>query len=106
MEDQLTQVVNDTWYHRDTPAELVALLERCRTTTHQRIRLIYGDVATGKAWGEDSRDAGTIGRSMGTKKIPLLVRTSRSMGGEAILTHCIVKVLESRGSSVLYEVKP
>jgi hypothetical protein len=36
--------------------------------------------------------AGRKGRSMGPVKVPLLIANSRSMGGGAILDHCIVRL--------------
>lgn len=39
---------------------------------------------------------GTVGRSTGKVKIPLLVHNSRSMGGGGILTHCIIGIRLSR----------
>ena len=36
-------------------------------------------------------------------KVPLLVANRRSLGGGAILTHCIVRIRESAGGRVLYQ---
>jgi hypothetical protein len=35
---------------------------------------------------------GTIGRSTGTIKIPLLINNSRSFGGPGLLDDCIIKI--------------
>ena len=45
---------------------------------------------------------GTIGRSTGTIKTPLLISNSRSLGGGAILTDCIVKIVDVKTKRVLY----
>jgi len=95
-------IVNGTTYKDETPKAVINLLEASRTN-HTRIRIFYGDVKTGRDWG-DLPMCGTIGRSMGPIKIPLLIRTSRSTGGEGILDHCIVKITESKGGRVLYQV--
>jgi len=47
---------------------------------------------------------GTVGRSTGTNKIPLLIKTKRSFGGGAILDHCIVKIMVG-GRTVLQHPK-
>src|SRR5208282_5666825 len=96
------QVVNGTAYDHRTPADLIRILERVRED-RTRIHLYYGDTDTGRMWEEGTqKERGTIGRSTGIYKIPLLVRTSRSMGGEAILDYCILQLSESRGGKVLW----
>ena len=47
--------------------------------------------------------AGYIGRSTGSQKIPLLIYNTRSMGGDHILDHCIVKIATAVGKHVLYQ---
>lgn len=86
------KAVNGTIYHEETPNELVSILEEARIY-HERIRIFYGDTETGRDWLEDNDVQGTIGRSTGTVKIPLLIKTSRCTGGGGILDHCIVKLL-------------
>ncbi len=83
-------VHNDTTYKDGTPDAVVNTLERFRQDRSRRIRVYYGDAATGLAWGDT--EAGYIGRSMGPEKVPLMIVNRRSMGGGAILTHCIVKI--------------
>jgi hypothetical protein len=96
------QVVDGTSYDARTPKDLVLLLEKIRAN-HQRIRLFYGDPKTGKVWDEAFPERGTLGRSMGSIKIPLLIKTARSWGGEAILDHCIIRVEESTGGKILWQ---
>lgn len=103
MSDNEYKIVNDTAYHVDTPDALVALLEKLRVL-RERCAFVYGDPETGIPW-EDRPLRGRIGRSTGNVRIPLLVRTSRSLGGEALLDHCILEVRESVGSKVLYRRK-
>jgi hypothetical protein len=101
--DKEYKVVNGTSYDVRTPDDLVAVLEKVRRK-RVRVALIYGDALTGYAW-HDHPDRGTIGRSMGPVKAPLLIKTSRSLGGEAILDHCLLEVRESKGGKVLYSRK-
>lgn len=100
--DQEYKVVNDTAYHLNTPDDLIAVMERCRKD-RTRVRITYGDVATGTPWDSYALDVGRIGRSTGSRKIPILVHNARSMGGGGILTDCILQVRESRGGKVLYK---
>lgn len=101
MEDKSYVEVNGTSYDSRTPKLVIDLLEKARQTK-QRVRLFYGDPKTGKKWADPIANRGTIGRSTGSQKIPLLVKNSRSMGGEAILDYCIVEIQESAGGIVLY----
>lgn len=93
-----------TAYSLDTPDDLVLILERLRET-QQRIILDYGDVKTGKSWGEEYDIAGRIGRSNGQFKIPILLYSSRSWGGGAILTDCILGIKASAGKQQIYKLK-
>lgn len=93
-------IINGTTYHASTPSDVIAILEDARRT-NKRIRVYYGDKKTGEIWPELAM-RGTIKRSMGPTKVPLLVKTSRSYGGESILDHCIVKIETSPYKSVLY----
>lgn len=96
------QLVNGTAYNMATPQKVVDILEQSR---QHRTRLIldYGDANTGQSWGEVNDIRGHIGRSTGNVKIPLLIKTARSMGGGGVLDHCIVKITASKGGAVLYE---
>ena len=98
------QIVHGTAYHIQTPAAVIRVLESSRRF-NSRIRVFYGDIETGRDWCEEYDTIGTIGRSMGKIKIPLLIKNSRSMGGEAILDHCIIKITEAAGGRVLYQSK-
>jgi len=71
-----------------------------------RIRIVvdYGDVKTGESWGEQYDIVGYVGRSTGRIKVPLLVFNSRSLGGGAMLDHCILTVKTSAGKRLLYTI--
>lgn len=95
--------INGTAYHASTPDEVVTILENARRYGW-RLRLWFGDVETGKAWDEEYDVLGTIGRSTGNIKIPLLIANKRSSGGGAILDHCLVKIQMVQGTKrVLYK---
>jgi hypothetical protein len=96
------KIVNGTYYHPETPDEIVLVLERARAN-NTRIRLYLGDNDTGRSWLEEWDVEGTVGRSQGPIKIPLLLHNRRSLGGGGILTHCIIKVKESSTGRVLYQ---
>jgi hypothetical protein len=69
-----------------------------------RIIVDYGDIKTGKSWGETYDVSGYVGRSTGSIKVPLLVHNSRSLGGGAMLDHCILTVKTSAGKQLLYKI--
>lgn len=106
------KVANGTSYGEHTPDAVIRVLERARESqTRIRIRLgfteSHEDVLSGKAvpgrdWLEEFQCEGTVGRSGGTIHIPLLIHNSRSMGGDGILTDCIVRIIETRTKRVLY----
>ena len=64
--------------------------------------LDYGDTETGQSWRETFDIRGSIGRSTGSIKIPLLIKTSRSLGGGAVLDHCLVKITDANTKKILY----
>jgi len=94
------QTVNGTCYHKDTPEKIINILESSRSWG-ERIRLFYGDTKTGKCWNEENDVVGTIGRSTGQIKVPLLIAKTTSTGGGAILDHCIIKIINN--GSILYQ---
>lgn len=71
--------------------------------TRDRVRIVYGDPITGKDWLEEYDVMGRIGRSTGQKPIALLVNNERSMGGGAILTANILKIVLVDNKKVLYQ---
>ncbi|MCE9534148.1 MAG: hypothetical protein K8T89_23975 [Planctomycetes bacterium] len=93
--------VKSIFYHAATPAAVVRALETARSC-RRRIRLYYGDTAKGKDWLEEFGMEGTLGNSMGPLKVPILLANRRSLGGPALLDHCIVKVEWTKGG-ILYQ---
>jgi len=92
-----------TYYNIETPDEVIKVIQTAKDG-NVRIVLDYGDIKTGKSWGEQYDITGYVGRSTGEVKIPLLIHNTRSMGGGAILTHCIIKIVRSNDKKrVLYQ---
>ncbi len=96
------QIVNGTFYSSLTSTEVICVLEKARQD-NRRLKIYLGNPLTGEDWTEENDTEGYISRSTGEHKIPLLVKTSRSFGGGALLDHCIVKIKESKGKQVLYK---
>lgn len=68
-----------------------------------RVRIFQGDANTGESWPEEWGVTGTIGRSMGPCKIPLLICNARSMGGGGLLSDCIVAMFNTRTGHAIYK---
>ena len=98
------QLFNGTAYHIETSREVIEILEELRQK-QVRIELDYGDTKTGRSWGEVHDIKGRIGRSNGEIKIPILLYNNRSLGGGAILDHCIIGIKSTNGGHVWYEWK-
>ncbi len=96
------QQYNGTCYHHEINKTMIMLLEHIRIY-QTRVQFHWGDVKTGKDWGDIYDVKGRIGRSTGPIKIPILLYNSRSIGGGAVLDHCIVKITETKGGRVLYQ---
>lgn len=91
-----------TWFSHGTPQEVQDIIEQYRKNG-LRLRFWLGDIKTGRAWLEEYDVVGSISRSTGTMKVPLLIPNSKSIGGGAILTNCIVKIMGVESKRVLYQ---
>ena len=83
------QEINGTYYRLGFPAPVVKILERARANGRQ-VRIYYGDSLTGKDWNETYDIKGTVGRSTGPCKVPLLIKAGKSGGGE--ISDSIVRI--------------
>lgn len=91
------------WFSTETEQEIKDIIVQLYHSK-KRVRFYWGDAKTGKDYGDVYDVSGTVGRSTGTQKIPLLIHNSRSRGGGGILDNCIVKITESSGAKkVLYQ---
>jgi hypothetical protein len=96
---------NGTWYHDETPVEVVRILEACRLSK-TRIKFRYGHTTgpkIGQDWGDSMDQCGYVNRSGGSIQVPLVIYNKRSIGGPSILDHCIIKIQTARGGKVLYQ---
>jgi hypothetical protein len=89
------------WFSTNTPQGVRNAILNARQFD-RRIRIYYGDTLTGKPWLEENNITGKIGRSTGPEKIPLLINNSRSLGGGAILDHCIVAIQTTDDKRFVY----
>jgi len=96
------KVINGTSYKVETLQQVIDILEHSRQY-NERIRVFYGDNKTGRDWMEELDTIGRVGRSTGTSKIPLLIKTKNSYGGGALLDANIIKI--TKGKKVIYQHK-
>ena len=85
------RLVNGTSYGSHTSQKIIDILEFARAKG-TRLRIHPGDPKTGRDWGDVYDVTGTIGRSGGTIKVPLIIPRANSMGGGAISTDSIVRI--------------
>lgn len=95
------RIMNGIAYDKRTPIDVIKALEIARAGG-LRIRIFYGDPETGRSWMDEWGMMGTLGRSTGEYKIPLLITRRHNLGGAAILDHCIIRITAARGAQVLY----
>lgn len=96
------RIENGTSFDLRTPDEVVRVLENARRN-RTRLHISLGDTETGLDRLEEFETHGYVVRSMGPVKVPLLMAYRRSLGGGAILDHCIVRIRESAGGRLLYQ---
>lgn len=94
--------IRGLFFHTETSDELCNIIADLHEN-RKRVKFYWGDQQTGKCWFETFDITGRVGISTGRIKIPLLIRTSRSLGGGAILDDCIVKLMETETKKVLYQ---
>lgn len=85
------KVLNNMFFNAETNDIVCRVLAQLHNS-QTRCRIFYGDTETGSTWNEEYNITGTIGRSSGSIKIPLMISNSRSMGGPGILEHRIVGI--------------
>ena len=90
------------YFNNETSEKVKECIEYCYNSK-LRIRIWYGDTETGASWLEEYDVMGTIGRSTGKQKIPLLIKNSRSSGGGGILCHCIIRIDVIGSRRTIYE---
>lgn len=94
------KVIDGVSFERGTKESVINIL--LDAMKHKdRIRIFFGDSESGADWCETFDTMGTIGLSQGPTKVPLLIHSIRSMGGDAISTDSIVKI--TRNKKVIYK---
>jgi len=89
-----------TYFDPGTHPRAQRALEACRQSGTM-VRLILGDTVTGESWFDEHDVVGRIGRSCGKLKVPLLVPPGED-GGPAILTACLLAVIEWQSGKALF----
>lgn len=97
------QIINGTSFHDDTRLAVATILNDAMKSK-ARLILTYG-FPSGAPWNDGAPVRGRIGRSCGLVKVPLLIKTVRSLGGEPVLDHCIVMIQDCKSKQVLFRVK-
>ena len=98
---QYQQTEGGTCYHMDTPEDLIIILEGL-IGTRTKVKIYLGHALTGECWPEEHDSIGTIGRSTGWIKIPLLV-PERSYGGPALMDNHILKIVSYPERRPIYQ---
>lgn len=89
-----------TYFDPGTDDRVKMVLEQCRCS-RDKIRLILGNTETGMTWFDEHAVVGSIGRSTGKMKVPLLIEDGDNAGG-AILCACILAIIDWRTGDFLY----
>ena len=71
--------------------------------TDIRIRVWIGDPVTGRAWCEEYDVTGTVSRSTGINKVPLLISRKGALGGAAMLDKNILRIDRIDTKRTLYK---
>lgn len=72
-------------------AKLLEALKKAHAS-RERIRIFYGDLATGKSWNEENDVTGVLSNSTGETAVLILISRITSSGGGAILDSAIVRI--------------
>jgi hypothetical protein len=92
---------NGLYFYEGTSEGVMKVI--CNNLHGDRLRIWFGDKVTGKSWDEENDVCGYIGRTTGNKPISILLNNQQSSGGGAILTNCIVKIVNTKTKRVLYQ---
>lgn len=96
----LSPLTQRTYFDPGTSPKVARVLELCRSNG-TKVRLIQGDTSTGRSWLDEHDVVGTIGRSMGTLKVPLLIE-SGACCGSAILTACLLGIVDRDNGEFIF----
>lgn len=88
---RLRQQVDGAWYAGSAPPEVIDILRRAYPHRF-RLHIHSGNDQTGEDWISDFESRGTIGRSHGVEPVPLIISSTRSMGGGPVYGDSIVRI--------------
>jgi hypothetical protein len=88
-----------TWFDIRTPVVVQEALEALRTNRH-RVRIFYGDTATGRSWMYETDVIGRLSRSGRPMRVPML--KVDKLGGTTLLSHCIVRLIDLTTGQEMY----
>jgi len=91
---------SQTWFDPETDPQVKSVLEQYRLS-RKKIRVFLGSTQTGRDWCEEYDVVGRISRSTGALKAPLLI-SGNEPGGPALLTACILRLLDVETGKELY----
>lgn len=101
--EQYAQLGDDkTWYTSDTPADLIDILEHYRKTG-DILRVFLGNTDTGADWAEDWAVVGTVSRSTGLMKVPLLCSEAEDFSS-SLQVNCIVRLIDVASRREIYKL--
>lgn len=90
------------WFSTNTPQQARKAIINAYENKY-RVRVWLGDTETGKVWAEENDILGYIGRSTGTQKIPLLIYSNMSSGGDGLLDHCVLGIQSTHNKQFTYK---
>lgn len=97
-----SEASKQTFYSYDVPQAVRRVLDSAMAW-NTRVRIWIGDTETGRSFNDEYDVIGTVARSTGVHRVPLLIPNSRSSGGPAILTSCIIRIDDVSARRTLYQ---
>lgn len=92
---------NEGWKYKENE-ELWKVLSSL-VHSGRRVRIWYGDTEIGRSCNEEHEVTGTIGRSTGRIAVPILIKSSRSYGGQALLDDLIIRIDDIKEKRTIYK---
>ena len=95
-----SRLASRTYFDPGTDPKVARVLTNCHRDGCV-VRLMLGNIGTGRCWLSEYDVVGRIGRSTGMLKVPLLVEAGAD-GGLIIPTDCLLRVIDWRSGKDLY----